>query len=203
MSVFNGYLQGRADQQREGRPPVSWTHTPMMPEERLVRFDNWVRLELKVRLDWTWAGSHKAKRIEQCRLYLERLVLELWRRGWLLDGKRLAGHITGVLDRIGAYQKAGKVQEFWPYFQATVDRYVGANAEEIRSEAMSVGAQIGQLLGPLGVKTTPGRTPLPELLAQRAGEVAQAKEESLREKQARLRRLQASRKAAAEQPQLF
>ena len=44
----------------------------------------------------------------------------------MLDGKRLAARLEGVLDNIGAYQRAGKVADFWPYFRAGVDRYVGA-----------------------------------------------------------------------------
>lgn len=203
MSVFNGYLQSRDDRQREEKLQQIWGTASNDPARRLLMFDAWIRRQLSARLDWTWANGQEVRRIEQCRLYLERLVLELWRRGWMLDGQRLAAHLIGVLDRIGKYQRAGKVAEFWPYFRATVDRYVGANAEEIQAEAMSAGAHIGQVLGALGVRRTASGQPLPELLARRRGEIADAKEETLRLKQSRLRRLQARGKAAAEQQQLF
>ncbi len=163
---------------------------------RLLKFDAWVRQQLADRLDWTWAGDQRPRRIEQCRLHLERLVLELWRRGWMLDGKRLADHITTCLDAVGAYQRKGGVKDFWPYFKSSVDRYVGANAEDIQAEAMRAGSHVGQILGALGIKAAPAETPLPELIAQRKAEIEQAKAETLRARQTRLR---AACKADADQ----
>lgn len=180
-----------------------WLNQGVAPEVRLLKFDAWVGRQLATRLDWAWAGEHKAKRIEQCRVYLERLVLEMWRRGWMLDGKRLAAHLETVLDSIGAYQRAGKVQEFWPYFRACVDRYVGANAEEIRAESMRIGAHAGQLLAALGVSRPASGPSLPELVAQRTEEVQTAKQATLREKMARQRQREAARKADATQPTLL
>jgi hypothetical protein len=205
VNVFNEFL----DEREAGRATladadmVAWLNQGAAPEVRLLKFDAWVGRQLATRLDWAWAGPQKARRIEQCRIYLERLVLDLWRRGWMLDGKRLACHLETVLNNIGAYQRAGKVQEFWPYFRACVDRYVGANAEEIRDESMRVGAHVGQLLNALGVKRPATSPTLPELVAKRAAEIAQAKEETLREKLARKRAQQAACKAAAQQPQLL
>lgn len=201
MNVFNQFLDDRAETQssRMDGDLLQWLNQGQAPEVRLLEFDVWVSRQLANRLDWAWAGPAKAKRIEQCRVYMERLVLEMWRRGWMLDGPRLARHIETVLDAIGTYQRAGKVHEFWPYFRACVDRYVGGNAEEIQAEAMRAGAHVGQLLTALGAGK-PARGPaLPELVAQRAAEVAQAKEPTLREKLARQR----ARKADAQQPQLL
>ena len=68
--------------------------------QRLLKFDACVKGELEKRLDWTWMGTHRVKRGEQCRVPIARLVLELWRRGWMLDGRKLAGVITAALDDV-------------------------------------------------------------------------------------------------------
>jgi hypothetical protein len=205
VNVFEQFLNDRDDSSggKNDDELLVWLNQGNAPEVRLLKFDAWVGRQLANRLDWTWAGAAKAKRIEQCRVYLERLVLEMWRRGWMLDGKRLAAHIESVLDSIGAYQRAGKVVEFWPYFRACVDRYVGANAEEIRAEAMRVGSHAGQLLSALGVKKAAGGPSLPELVAQRADEVTKAKDATLRDKLARQREREAARKADATAPRLL
>lgn len=171
-----------------------WLNKGEAPEVRLLKFDAWVGRQLAERLEWGWAGEGKARRIEQYRVHLERIVLDLWRRGWMLDGEKLAAHITGVLDRIGNYQRAGKVVELWPYYKATVDRYVGANAEELKAEAMKVGAHAGQLLAALGIGKAPAGPSIPELVAQRADEVTKAKDSTLRAKLQRQR----AKKAADE-----
>lgn len=193
MNVFSQLLDARAE-------TPDWQHTEQPPAERLLKFDAWVRRELAARIDWTWAGDLRERRIEQARIYLERLVLDLWRRGWFLDGRRLADRITQMLDTVAAYQRAGKVRSFWPYFCATVDRYVGLNSEELQAESMRAGASIGQAMAAI-LKTATRQAPtLPELLAQRAQEVAQAKEETLRAQQARLR---AQKRRDQAQPRLL
>lgn len=204
MNIFEQFLDNREPQQHgPDSELLVWLNQGNAPEVRLLKFDAWVGRQLAKRLDWTWAGDGKAKRIEQCRVYLERLVLEMWRRGWMLDGKRLAAHIEKVLDAVGAYQRAGKVQEFWPYFRACVDRYVGGNAEEIRAEAMRIGCHAGQLLTALGVNRPASGPSLPELVAQRADEVTKAKDATLREKLARQRQREAARKGDATQRNLL
>lgn len=217
MDTFSTFLDSRsadagraAHQAQRDAAALAWLNQGRAPEDRLPAFDAWCRRELATRLDWTWAGSQKERRIEQCRLCLEGMVLALWKRGWMLDGKRLAAHLTKCLDAVGAYQRAGKVADFWPYFRAAVDRYVGLNAEELQSEAQRSGVQIGQLLAPIlsrqgqrPAARPPGAPSLPELVAQRRAEVTQAKAETLRGKIARQRALQAASKALAQQPQLF
>ncbi|OAM89299.1 hypothetical protein OH491_13760 [Termitidicoccus mucosus] len=191
MNSIEAYLHDRENALRQREIPadlLAWFNHGLSPEDRLLKFDGWVRAELARRLDWSWAGAAKQKRIEQCRLHLERLVLGLWRRGWMLDGKRLAFHITTCLDAVGEYQLRGAVNDFWSYFKACVDRYVGANAEELRTEAMRVGSHVNQLLDAFGVTRRPSAPTMPELIAQRADEVTKAK--TLREKQAAARRLQ-------------
>ena len=194
MDVLNQYL---AD--RESRH--DWQHAEQPPEVRLIKFDTWSRKQLAERLDWTWAGPHKERRIEQARIYLERLVINLWRRGWMLDGKRLAARIEEMLDTVARYQRAGQVREFWPYFRATVDRYVGLNSEELQAETLRAGAAVGQALNAILKQAGVSRGPtLPELIADRAREIETVKTETLRAKQARVR---ATRKADAQQPHLL
>jgi hypothetical protein len=205
VESLNDLLADRAGLVAAFKPAEQHAHTAD-PAERLLKFDKWVRGELATRIDWKWAGAQRERRIEQCRLCLEQLVLDLWRRGWLLDGKKLARHIEAVLDAVARQQKAGNVQDFWAYFKAAVNRYVGANAEELREEAMRAGTHVSQLLNVLGVRAEASGAAgvaLPELIAQRAGEVAQAKTATtLREQLAAKRR--ADKKAPdARQAQLL
>jgi hypothetical protein len=176
-----------ARQHQESRDGIHETDA-----QRLLRFDAWVKGELEKRLDWAWAGGQRVRRVEQCRVQLEGLVLDLWRRGWMLDGKKLAGVITAALDDVAKAQKAGRVQDFWAFFKAITGRHVGVNSEEIQHQARSAGATIAQTLCALGVKTpATAETPLPQLIAQRREEIVKAK--SLREQQAEERK---RRKAA-------
>ena len=175
-------------------------HGKMTDAERLLAFDRWCRKQLQARIDWTWAGAQKARRIEQARVYLERMILGLWRRGWMLDGARLAARITAMLDAVASYQRQGKVRAFWPYFCATVDRYVGLNSEELQAETLQAGAAVGQALAAILKNGSRHAQTLPELIAQRAAEIEAAKAETLREQQTRLR---AARKADAQQRQLL
>lgn len=208
MSPLQGFLDEREDEgpTREDRERAAeaWQISGgKAPEVRLLAFDKWVRLELAARIDWSWAGAQKERRIEQCRLRLEQMVLNLWRRGWMLDGRKLAARIEALLDTVAAYQRKGEVRDFWAYFGASVDRYVGANAEEIQIEAMGAGAKAANWLKALGVERQPEAPKLPELVAQRAAEIVKVKAETLREKQSRERARQAACKADANQPTLF
>lgn len=157
-----------------------WMSQGKSIEERLLKFDAWIRAELATRIDWNWAGAAKAKRIEQCRIQLESLVLALWRRGWMLDGVRLAKHIRTALDDVGAAQRAGRVKAFWPFFKSVGDKYVGLNSEEIQAEAMSTGSAVSQVFELLK-KTAPS---LPEAMAQRKDETIRAKQSALRKREA-------------------
>ncbi len=194
---------GRAAHQ--ARRDALWMKVDLPEEVRVAGYDAWVRAELAARLDWTWAGDEakRLKRIEEARVYLERLPRELNRRGWLLDGKDLAQHVVAVLDQMATYQRKDAVRDFVPYFRACVDRYVGLHAEELREQAMRIGRHVGQMLRNFGImmreQGTVGKVypAMPELVAQRAAEVGQAKAETLREKLARQRRRQAACKADA------
>lgn len=199
MNVFGQRLDAHDDDAMtpldQRKANEAWMLIGKRPEERLLAFDRWVCGELTTRLDWEWAGKQRERRIEQCRIYLERMVLGLWRRGWMLDGARLAQRIEAMLDGVGKYQRAGKVEHFWPYFCACVNRYVGANAEEIQVEAMRASTHIGGLLGALGIHAKPSTPTLPELVAQRSDEVKKSKDDTLRKRLSRERKLQASQMA--------
>jgi hypothetical protein len=176
--------------------------TVLAPEERLLKFDAWVRCQLAERLQWPADQRRRAKLIEQCRMKLERLVIDLWRRGWMLDGQRLARHLDAALDDIAAAQAAGRVKDFWPFFCRVVEGYVGINAEEIQAEARSTaGARpIGSILSSILIERrsvpAPQGPTLPELVAQRH-------EETLRERLARRRKAEAAKAAEKEQLPLF
>lgn len=185
MKTWSNHLDHRSEarqeaQKRQERGDIPFIHGA--PEERILKFDAWVRAELRKRLVWNGADAEIERRVEQCRIELDRPVLELWRRGWLLDGHRLAAHIIRLLDAVGAAQRKGQVGDFWPYYRAAVSRYVGANAEEIQLEARSAGAIAHQVLASIVAKPgTAGAPSLPELIAQR-------KDETLREKVSRERK---------------
>lgn len=192
LDVLNSFLDEHADQSHylrmsaTDRAEITWLNGNQAPEQRLLAFDSWIRRELAARLVWPADEAKKARLIEQCRVHLEGLVLELWRRGWYLDGKRLAAHLQTVLDNIGKYQRTGKVGDFWAYFKSCVNRYVGANAEEIQEEALRAGAHVGNVLAALGVKRAGHAGPtLPELIAQRRDEITH--EKTLRQKLANAR----------------
>lgn len=198
MDVLEEFLSAK---EREAQfPPINGA-----AEARLLKFDDWLYSKLAERIDWRWAGddTDQTRRINQARNYVERLVIALWRRGWLLDGKELAKHILAPIDAVADYQKRGRIKEFWPYFCATVDRYVGLNSEEIQIEAKRIGATMGQLVGTLGLKPKTEPT-LPELITQRAIEVVKANEgKTLRERQSALRAEVAKKEKAERQPELF
>ncbi len=202
MNVLAQVLDGREDDRHAvqldaAKAAEVWQLRGNTPESRLLAFDRWLRLQLETRLDWTWAGAQRARRIEQCRIVLEQLVLDLWRRGWMLDGKVLARRITDLLDAVASYQRKGGVADFWAYFRSSVSRYVGANAEEIQAESRRLGTHVGNVIAALGLQPQEGPA-LPELAAQRASEVADAKQLTLREKLARERARKAANAAQGE-----
>jgi hypothetical protein len=190
MSI-QGHLEEREDQvvrdamqaARDAAERV-WFNQKATPEERLVNFDTWLRVELRDRLDWKWAGFMKEKRLEQCRIQIDTMILALWRRGWMLDGARLARRVREMLDTIGKAQRAGQVRDFWPYFKAATSRYVGLNAEEIQAEAMSAGVAVAAVIHQL-TRGLPAGPALPELVAQRADETLRAKLTRQRAQEAR------------------
>lgn len=209
MNVLQGFLDGRDDRQRESREADErWMQErggvdALDAADRLQSWDHWIRDTLAAALVWPNDPAARDRLQRQCAAEMTVLAKQLRGRGWLLDGKALARHVHAVLGPIGKAQREGKVGDFWPYFRAAVSRYVGANAEEIQQHARRTGADEGaQSVGAL-LAASPIVESMTELLARRAVEVADAKKETLREKQARLRAKEAAARAEADQPQLF
>lgn len=204
MNILQAHLDDREGKHHEGaEADRRWLSERggIDPAERLQRWDNWLVKTLQTSLAWPADPGRREKLLRQCASEMTVMVRHLAGRGWLLDGEALAGHVRAVLGPIAAAQKAGKIGDFYPYFRATVSRYVGANAEEIQAEARRTGTDegtrtVGDILSGLRIR---GAT-MTELLAQRAGEVANAKATTLREKQASIR---ARAKAADTQGRLF
>lgn len=181
MDVFGQFLNARDDAQSQFARSVDWANlnAPLAPPARLLAFDGWVRKELAVRLQWPGTPAARARQIEQCRILVERLVLDLWRRGWMLDGKRLATHITAALDAVAKAQVKGTVRDLYAYLRRSLEAYVGINAEEIQIEARRhasghIGTLAADILTAYGIGTVGGPT-IPELVAQRRAEIDQAK----------------------------
>jgi len=130
---------------------------------------------------------------------LERLAIDLWRRGWMLDGQRLARHLLIALDDIADAQAGGRVKDFWPFFCRVIEGYVGLNAEEIQAEARAVaGARpMRSIIDALHLpKSSPQDPTLPELVAQR-------RDETLRDRLTRRRKAEAAKEAEKAQLPLF
>lgn len=210
MNVFGQLLDARDDRQQEDREADErWLRerAGIDPAERLQSWDRWLRGLLLKLLAWPSDREARERLLGQCATEMTKLAQQLRGRGWLLDGKELAGHVRGVLEPIGKAQRAGKVGDFWPYFRASVGRYVGAHAEEIQRQARRTGSDeaaqtIGAVLGGLSCMQ-PRRESMTELLVARADEVKAAKAESLRDKQARLRAKERAREADARQGELL
>jgi hypothetical protein len=191
MNIIGQYLDAREDARARTQSTDDWMVSSQLAAQRLLSFDRWCRNELETRLQWPSNPAAQARQIEQCRVKLEKIALELWRRNWLLDGKRLAQHLRSAIDAVAAMQAKGAVKDLYAYFSASIDRYVGLHAEELQAEARlkSVGQLAHQLLAQAGVKAET----IPELIAQRRDEINKAKEQkSLRQQ------LTAQRRTASE-----
>lgn len=206
MNVLGQLLDDRDDRHRDQEEADErWMRERggIDPAERLQSWDRWIRATLAATLVWPDDANARDRLQRQCAAEMTVLAKQLRGRGWLLEGKELARHVHAVLAPIGKAQRAGKVDDFWPYFRAAVSRYVGANAEEIQQHARRTGADesartLGAVLAGLPIVES-----MTELLARRAVEVAEAKAETLRAKQARLRAKEAAQRAEDEQPRLF
>lgn len=207
MNVLQQFLDGRDDERRDqDAADERWLQVRggVDAAERLQSWDRWLRGKLLSTLVWPTDEVACDRLVRQCAVEITTLARQLRGRGWLLDGKALAMHVDAVLVPIGKAQRAGKVGDFWPYFRAAVGRYVGANAEEIQQHARRTNADEGaQTVGAVLAGLRLAGDSMTELLCRRAGEVRQAKEESLRVRQARLRAKEAAQRADDSEPTLF
>lgn len=170
-----------------------WLDNGRRPEERLLKFDTWLRRELANRLDWTWAGSAREKRIEQCRIHLVRLVVQLWQRGWMLDGKRPAAQLQDLLEHVATYQKKGRHRGFLGLIQI-IGRAI--RRPKRRGDPGGVGNQINQIWATLLAQKPAVGPKIGDLLQQRH-------EETLRAKLSQARRREADSQATSAQLDLL
>jgi hypothetical protein len=110
--------------------------------ERLHAWRAW--LHAKLIKDFTWPSdpAAAARLRGQCIAEIEIIARQLFDRGWLIEGKRLADLVSQCLAPIAAAQKAGKIADFYPYFRSAVRRFVPVNAEEIQHQARREGADL-------------------------------------------------------------
>lgn len=146
MDVLRQHLDDHEDAEKRhsaranARKDQDWWQIKAANEaERLLAFEAWCRRQIQARLRLPADPTAKARRTGQCLVEIKGMLLDLFKRGWLLDGARLAPHVITVLDDVGAAQSAGRVREFWPFFKSAVRTYVGRNAEELRSESQRAG----------------------------------------------------------------
>lgn len=159
-------------------------HGKMTDAERLLAFDRWCRRQLLARIDWTWAGAAKVKRVEQCRIQLETLAKGLWARGWLLDGAKLGKVVIAALDDVAKAQREGRVKNFWTFYASVVARHIGLHAEELNDAAKAAGAHAGQVFEAL-TRHLPTQAALTQLVGERSQETLRAKVATQRKKEAR------------------
>jgi hypothetical protein len=162
------------------------------PAERRASWRRWLCRELEKSLQWPAEQAARERLIGQCAGELTTLARQLRGRGWLLEGKALAGHVRAVIKPVATAQKAGKIGDFWPYFRAAVGRYVGANAEEIQHHARRSGADagaetMGTLMAVLSDKIERRQASMTEVLAGRSDEIRAAKREKAATKKERAR----------------
>ncbi len=162
--------------------------TRRAPAERLVRFETWLRGQLLARLEWPKDERQRLKQVGQCQKFVSGFLCDLNRRGWLFDGPILARIIVEKLDTIATRQKAGQIDDLWIYLRSVWSNYADAAAEKLHAEAMSAGFHISKIVA--GIKT------IPEATAERTAQITA-------EKLSKARRLQAQKKAVADQQQLF
>ena len=105
--------------------------------QRKVAFDRWVRSQIAKKLAAALpeAPAQRARLVGQIAEMVETMLVHLYQRRWLLDGKRLAAHVTAALDEIATAHAAGRVRSLYPFAQVVICRYVGTHAEEIQQEA--------------------------------------------------------------------
>lgn len=105
--------------------------------QRKVKFDRWVRAQIAQKLAAALpeTPAQRARQIGQIAELVETMLVHLYQRRWLLDGQRLAAHVTAALDEIARAHAAGRVRSLYLFSQVVICRYVGTHAEEIQQEA--------------------------------------------------------------------
>lgn len=185
MNVLQSIADTRDDlAQREIEADDRWLRErgDIDPEARRISFNRWLKGTLLKLLVMPEDAAAREKLLGKCAAEVTVMIRQLRGRGWLLDGKALAEEVTACLTPIGAYQRAGKVDDLYPYLRSAVRRYVGVHAEELGALARRTGADegtqsMGALMSGLGLDRLTQDRPvsMPEIItAHVAGKVATA-----------------------------
>jgi len=132
------------------------------PEERRRSFQSWVKGLLIKSLPMPADAARREKLLGQCAAEITVMCRQMRGRGWLLDGQALATEVKECIAPIAAYQRKGKVDDFYAYFRSCVRRYVDNHAEDLQALARRSGRDeatttLADALAGLGI----GRTAAP------------------------------------------
>lgn len=148
--------------------------------DRRAALLDWRRDAYELLLDtltWPEAPDRRHKLVNQCIAELETMAQQLYSRGWLVKHAVLMALAKQAIEPVAVAQRAGKIGDFWPYFRASVRRFVPVNADQIQQDARRAGADsthtAAELLASLvGVLTTRQVSPV-EVIGERRAEAAQ------------------------------
>lgn len=123
---------------------------------------------------WAADPTRRQRQIGQCIAELEALARALFDRGWLLRHETLMATVRQAIAPVAAAQAAGKIGDFYPYFKASVRRYVPVNADDIQKTARREGAQpAGDLMAALSGLLTARQVSPVEAIGERHAERVQ------------------------------
>jgi hypothetical protein len=83
------------------------------------------------------------RQIGQCRAFVLQAVGDLGRHGFL-KSPDLRSMIQEKLDNLATRQKAGEIDDLWPYFRATWTNWVRTESDALRDRSMVLGAHLTQ-----------------------------------------------------------
>lgn len=140
----------------------------------LRRFRGRLRATLLRDFVWPEEEIRRERLLAKCARELEVIARQLYSRGWLVNEQRLGELVKACLAPVAAAQRAGKINEFWPYFSRSVRAYVGVNAESIQRQARRDGADVASsmasIIGSMGLRGLPVPAPsLTEIVAEQTG----------------------------------
>jgi hypothetical protein len=123
---------------------------------------------------WAAEPARRQRQIGQCIAELETMAKQLFDRGWLLKHERLVEVARKAIEPVATAQAAGKIGDFYPYFRASVLRFVPVNADDLQKAARRDGtdsAHAGDLMAALaGVLMSRPVSPV-EAIGERREEV--------------------------------
>lgn len=123
---------------------------------------------------WSTDQARRQRQIGQCIAELEVLARHLYARGWLVKHETLVEMARQAIAPVATAQATGKIGDFFPYFRASVRRFVPVNADELQHTARREGAQpAGDLMAALSGLIMPRQVSPVEALGERHAERVQ------------------------------